>query len=118
MKITLRRVLNIVFTLRTLLNMVSASRRSPQGLLKKPTTVSARELHPHSFSPDLQARQIVIRGQRKDLLDWAYSSDFKIYLKFQVVSYTTTHTLSFDCTTGSFDCTSPYGSVPGGALRI
>ena len=34
MKTTLRRVLNIVFTFRTLLNMVSASRRSPQGLLK------------------------------------------------------------------------------------
>ena len=49
MKITLRRVLNIVFTFRTLLNMVSASRRSPQGLLKRPTTVSARDAHPHGI---------------------------------------------------------------------
>ena len=47
MKITLRRVLNMVFTSRTFLNMVSASRRSPQGLLKRPTTVSARDAHPH-----------------------------------------------------------------------
>ena len=43
MKTTLRRVLNRVFTFWTLINMVSASRRSPQGLLKIPTTVSARE---------------------------------------------------------------------------
>ena len=41
----------MVFTFRTLLNMVNASRRSPQGLLKIPTTVSARELHPQS-KPD------------------------------------------------------------------
>ena len=54
MKTTLRRVLNIVFTFRTLLNMVSASRRSPQGLLKKPTTVSARESHPQA-APNLRA---------------------------------------------------------------
>ena len=48
MKTILRRVLNIVFTLRTLLDMVSVSRRSPQGLLKRPTTpVSARDgAHP------------------------------------------------------------------------
>ena len=38
----------MVFTSRTLLNMVSASRRSPQGLLKRPTTVSARDAHPQS----------------------------------------------------------------------
>ena len=48
MRITLRRVLNMVFTSRTLLNMVSASRRSPQGLLKRPTTVSARDAHPQA----------------------------------------------------------------------
>ena len=41
MKTTLRRVLNIVFTFRTLLNMVSALRRGPQGLLKKPTTAAS-----------------------------------------------------------------------------
>ena len=59
MKTTLRRVLNIVFTFRTLLNMVSASRRSPQGLLKKPTTVWARESHSHA-QPIRYSRSILL----------------------------------------------------------
>ena len=65
MKTTSRRVLNIVFTFRTFLNMVSASRRSPQGLLKIPTTVSARELHPHLFGASVVTDSEATQNSRR-----------------------------------------------------
>ena len=73
MKTMLRRVLNIVFTFRTLLNMVSALMRSPQGLLKIPTTVSARELHPQGFlrpSPNFHVLRRTDARWTRRILHW------------------------------------------------